>query len=276
MTIAISLKVNDGVILAADSATSIPAPGGQIINVYNNANKIFNLKKGHPVGAVAWGLGSIGQASITTLAKDFRYELTSGSLSSLISEGYTVERIATEFLAFLKKKHDEQPPEWRQNSPPLGLYVVGYSSNKDYAEEWQIQIAADKATGPTRIRKPDEMGVTWGGDGRTLYRLLLGYDIQLPAQLVVAGIASEQVNKVMPVIAKAITWPFVFPAMPIQDAIDLAEFLVYATAQCARFGPGAPIVGGPIEIAAITKHEGFKWVRRKHYFGHDLNPPPPV
>jgi len=25
-----------------------------------------------------------------------------------------------------------------------------------------------------------------------------------------------------------------------------------------RFTPGAPSVGGPIEIAAITKHEGFK------------------
>ena len=31
-------------------------------------------------------------------------------------------------------------------------------------------------------------------------------------------------------------------------------------------------VGGPIEIAGITKHEGFKWVRRKHYFDTAMNP----
>src|SRR3954469_16263765 len=68
MTIAISLKVNDGLVLAADSASTllVQGPGGAIgvANVYNNANKIFNLKKNIPVGAVTWGLGSIGNASM--------------------------------------------------------------------------------------------------------------------------------------------------------------------------------------------------------------------
>jgi hypothetical protein len=63
--------------------------------------------------------------------------------------------------------------------------------------------------------------------------------------------------------------------MPIQDAIDLAHFLVDATIQFVRFSPGSPTVGGPIEIATITKHEGFKWVARKHYFESRLNPQEP-
>ena len=61
-------------------------------------------------------------------------------------------------------------------------------------------------------------------------------------------------------------------AMPIQDALDLGEFLVDTTIKLVKFSPGAPTVGGPIELAAITKHEGFKWVRRKHYYSRDLNP----
>ena len=65
----------------------------------------------------------------------------------------------------------------------------------------------------------------------------------------------------------------VSPAMPIQDAVELAQFLVYTTIQFVRFTPGNPTVGGPIDIATITKHEGFKWVARKHYYDHDLNPP---
>lgn len=60
--------------------------------------------------------------------------------------------------------------------------------------------------------------------------------------------------------------------MPIQDAIDLAEYLVNLTVMWSRFTPGAAVVGGPIEIAAITKHEGFKWIRRKFYFDKALNP----
>ena len=43
MTIAISLKVNDGVVLASDSATTIlggdPTGRTGVINIYENANK---------------------------------------------------------------------------------------------------------------------------------------------------------------------------------------------------------------------------------------------
>lgn len=60
MTIAISIKVNDGVVLATDSASTITgqAPNGLIgvTHVYNNANKLFNLYKGLPVGAITWVL----------------------------------------------------------------------------------------------------------------------------------------------------------------------------------------------------------------------------
>ena len=39
-----------------------------------------------------------------------------------------------------------------------------------------------------------------------------------------------------------------------------------------RFLPGADIVGGETDIAVVTRHEGFKWVRRKHYYPSELNP----
>jgi hypothetical protein len=66
------------------------------------------------------------------------------------------------------------------------------------------------------------------------------------------------------------------PAMPFQDAIDLAEFMVDLTIRYSRFDTGAPTVGGPIEIAAISKHEGFKWIKRKYYYDQALNIPHPA
>jgi hypothetical protein len=52
--------------------------------------------------------------------------------------------------------------------------------------------------------------------------------------------------------------------MPIQDAVDLARFLVETTIGFVRFAVFMPkSVGGAVEIAAITKHEGFRWVQRK-------------
>jgi hypothetical protein len=45
MTIALTVKVHDGIVLAADSASTFyrAGPGGalSVANVYNNANKIF-------------------------------------------------------------------------------------------------------------------------------------------------------------------------------------------------------------------------------------------
>lgn len=66
--------------------------------------------------------------------------------------------------------------------------------------------------------------------------------------------------------------PLLVPSMPIQDAIQLAEFLVDFVIKFSKFRMGAPTVGGRIEIAAITKHEGFKWVKRKHYYSEEYNP----
>lgn len=79
MTIAISVKVHNGVVLAADSASTLSGitPTGQVgvVNIFTTARKIFNLYKGLPIGLITWGSGSIGHASISTLAKDLRQKL---------------------------------------------------------------------------------------------------------------------------------------------------------------------------------------------------------
>ena len=60
--------------------------------------------------------------------------------------------------------------------------------------------------------------------------------------------------------------------MPVQDAIDLAIFLVETTIGFTKFLPGANTVGGAVDVATVTRHEGFKWIRRKHYYPNNLNP----
>jgi len=59
--------------------------------------------------------------------------------------------------------------------------------------------------------------------------------------------------------------------MPFPDAIALAKFLVDVTARWTHFLMGPDIVGGPIEVAGVNLHEGFKWINRKHYYSLELN-----
>jgi hypothetical protein len=114
--------------------------------------------------------------------------------------------------------------------------------------------------------------MTWNGEPEAINRIVLGISSNLNKVLLEAGLEPKKVDEVINIARKRLTIPMVTPAMPIQDAIDLSSFVVDTTIQFSRFHPGAATVGGPIEIAVITKHEGFKWIRRKHYFDVDLNP----
>jgi hypothetical protein len=57
--------------------------------------------------------------------------------------------------------------------------------------------------------------------------------------------------------------------MTLPDAIDYAKFLVQTTADYQRFADMVPNVGGPIEVALITKWIGFRWIQRKKLLGDD-------
>jgi len=60
--------------------------------------------------------------------------------------------------------------------------------------------------------------------------------------------------------------------MPKQELIELAEALVSVTAVERKATSDEGTVGGPIDVAFITKHEGFVWIERKHYFESEKNP----
>jgi hypothetical protein len=280
VTIAISLKVNDGVVLASDSATTVVGrpPGArapEILNIYNHANKIFNLHKGSPIGAITWGAGSIGPASISTLMKDLREQMAlPGQAWHVDWSQYSVLSIANNVRAFFLEKYNAAFAEW-PSKPALGFIVAGYGSGSEMAEEYEIDFAegSGQCTDPRQLRPTTESGLTWSGEPEAITRLVMGYGTSLPDVLSQNfGLTIDQLQPAMDVIGGALQAPLVLPPMPIQDAIELAEFLVDATIKYTRFAIGGPTVGGPIEVAAITKHEGFKWVRRKHYYNDTLNP----
>jgi hypothetical protein len=57
VTIAVSVKVDDGLVLAADSASIVASVGGPVENVYNNAHQVFNLRKGR-MSRLSWDLAT--------------------------------------------------------------------------------------------------------------------------------------------------------------------------------------------------------------------------
>lgn len=63
----------------------------------------------------------------------------------------------------------------------------------------------------------------------------------------------------------------VLQSLSIQEMAHLAESLLSLESLKERVTSPSESVGGPIDVAAITKSEGLVWIRRKHYFDANLN-----
>ncbi|MCW3094942.1 MAG: hypothetical protein JWL77_560 [Chthonomonadaceae bacterium] len=295
MTLVACVKVNDGVVLAADSALTMvvgSTPDGRIdaANLYNNANKIFNLCRGLPLGLLTWGSLVIGGVSVSNLVKEYRQQVQVADASAPSQAAYTVYEMAKNLLDFLevrfKNPYNGQPENETFN---LGLLIAGYNPGAERAEEYIAGLRNEKQAdgslllileGPTLIKYQGKAGPDIGagvyvnGQPEAAQRLIRGYGPILNPLF-------DDIVPNMPDPAERTNWENAQRAlfseladsrMPIQDAIDLSVFLIETTTKYLRFLVGPQTVGGPVEVAAITKYEGFQWVQRKYYYNRELNP----
>ncbi|MCF6294925.1 MAG: hypothetical protein L3J25_04480 [Flavobacteriaceae bacterium] len=57
-----------------------------------------------------------------------------------------------------------------------------------------------------------------------------------------------------------------------EDLSEMAESLIYLTYLKRRISSDEESVGGPVDVALISKGDGFIWIKRKHYFEEKYNP----
>ncbi|MGF6764829.1 hypothetical protein P3T24_005163 [Paraburkholderia sp. GAS33] len=64
----------------------------------------------------------------------------------------------------------------------------------------------------------------------------------------------------------------VISGLPPNEMAELAETLVMLESLKEKVTERTQSVGGPVDVAVITKSEGLVWIKRKHYFSPELNP----
>lgn len=267
MTVIVSVKINDGIVMASDSASTFQ--NGQ---TYLHADKIVNLVRGVPVGVMVTGNGGIGSESIATLLKDLRSRLdgTADHAWKLDRANYTVQHVAERVREFLfeEKAAAIDQETWMQ------LRICGYSASRPLPEIWEVTLRGKECETPKIIRSEDGFGVNWDGEYEALDRLILGVGSGFQVVAEGLGLPKEQSADITSKVMQQLYENLALPAMPIEDAIDLARFLVETTAGFVRFSirKQPKTVGGSVELAVITKHEGFRWVQRRHFYSSTLNP----
>jgi len=265
MSIVVCIKTGEGLVLAADSVVAIevvgPAGPQVILNTYEYARKLSHIGN-LPIGALTWGNGLIGKRNIESLLSEFENAV----LPELIKEPYKLEDIVSTIFNFMKERYEKaygsvQPGQ----GPVIGMLIAGYSSGGFFPEEYRLILPTHNA--PERIR-PDEggnpvYGASWHGQIDAIQRLYKGYDHLLGRILIEKGVDKKIIEELQKDLVK-LEWPIIYDGMPLQDAIDLAEYLIRVVIGRFRFLPGPPICGGDIDIAVITYKE-FTWVRRKKW-----------
>ena len=63
----------------------------------------------------------------------------------------------------------------------------------------------------------------------------------------------------------------VVQGLPKDELAAMAETLISLTSFKRRVSMEEETVGGPIDVAVISKGDGFIWIKRKHYFEGELN-----
>jgi len=74
-------------------------------------------------------------------------------------------------------------------------------------------------------------------------------------------ISIEQVHPVISMVS----------ALPKDELAVMAESMVNLTAFKRKMSNTLETVGGPVDVAVISKGDGLVWVKRKHYFPRELN-----
>jgi hypothetical protein len=63
----------------------------------------------------------------------------------------------------------------------------------------------------------------------------------------------------------------VVASLPKAELANFAESLLNLTSMKRHISTATETVGGPIDVALLSKGDGFIWIKRKHYFERELN-----
>lgn len=261
MTLNVSLRIPDGIVLASDSLGTASLSYHQKMNVPGvcpECQKSIEIKdvqtppitlpastwpyvqKVLPVerkfGIAVFGMGLVNGRSMYNHITEISPKLPTASSGDRFSEvrDFLVTYFQEQLVLDWRSKSIDpalQPDTFR----PFGFQFVGFSataSGEPCAKTALVNIGKTPS-----VDTIDSMGCTWSGDGSVV----------------------------------SLLWPKTgaaanFPAFSLQDAIDYAKFLIRTTSDFQRFSGRMPTVGGEIDIALVTNHHGFRWIEQKRLY----------
>lgn len=241
MTTIVAVRVEEGAVLASDSALTLTDGTGEVERSYAGATKVFELRDDPPAAIAGYGCISWPPA-ISQLGLVGELRGRARNLGSLAE-------VAEEALAIFGPPYEKllaDRPEWS-----TGFLVSGFSEGSGTAELYELGFSCGGA-GLERIELEDEV-VTCRDSTGAIHRLVAGHDEDLPGLVGDAlGLSEEQMEKAGAAVAGLMA-PLAEYSMPLPEAREFARYLVETAVGYARFLPGLREVAGPPQIAVLRR-----------------------
>jgi hypothetical protein len=256
MTIVIGVSAPDGLILAADSRTTVLRPDGsgsvrpRIAS--DNAEKVFDVCGGYAVAT--FGDAFIGNQTIAGLMSEFE--------ATVDGEDLPVDDFADRLGDYFNKRYADAraaagDPVRPDEIGHLGFLIGGYDGG-GVGHICEVLIPDGKRT-DTDLNTADETGFVFRGMTDVINRLMRGVDWEAIGR--VGIVVDSKLGKELDGVTYEVNYP-----ITVQDAIDLAVFLVRTTIDMQRFSDGVVAqpggwsgCGGPINVIALQQ-DGVEWV----------------
>jgi hypothetical protein len=278
MTIAACHVSPEGVVLGADSATTLTSDHQGTCHL-DYAQKLFEVgPEGSSVGLVTWGLGQVGQESHRTVAAEvgFKHEANPYESMSAMASGLATafwERYIAAYgdyvelsktLAAKVTAGDATEAEQENLDRMFGILSGGYCLAGRVEEHGPVEaftvMWAPHYTSPRVERVPDESPVFWGVSA-IMERLIFGFDSPIISAILESGNWSGTEDELLEIITGN---QLISPRLlPIREAIDWVHTVIHTTIRTTKFANWPHWCGGPVEIAVITTDRPFRWVRHK-------------
>jgi hypothetical protein len=273
VSLGIAFKGPEGIVLAADSRVTLLAqqPGLQhlIPATFDNATKLLKVASQSHVGAVTYGLGALGTYSPRTahsFLPEFEAELA-GEVETGV-ERLSVVAYASKLSAFFMNRwtSQEMPSPDTYVAEQMIFLVGGYDDGEAYGRVYEFFIPGR----PEPVEQnPGSFGVTWGGQLDLTSRVIQGFDPRVPDIVARALDLDDDQRHVLTDALRPLQLTIPYPFLPLQDCVDLSILLIRMTIELQAFYVGIRGVGGAIDVASITRTEGYVPVQEKKVRGEE-------
>jgi hypothetical protein len=251
MSIAAAYLVSEGVVLGADSSTTVSIKGG-VVQLLDHSQKVFEVGENSRLGVCTWGAGNLGKTSHRTIV---------AQLADNVNLKTTVEEATNKLSELVAPIVD------KENIPFVGYYLGGWDSESHEPSCFRIDFKPKEVT-----KEALKLGLcAFSGNASFFTRVFRGFDPLLKVNLKgelknKLGNVPENFDTIFDEVFNRISIPLLtagFQDLPIREAIDFVYSYLHITVKAEKFKFGAPTCGGPIEVGFVSSDRCFRWVRHK-------------